>query len=196
MRWPRILVPITVSILFLAQLSAISPALEGRDLVATAQTGTGKTLDFVLPIIHLIAKQTSRSGVRAVILSPTRELAIQINETFAKMAVGTGIRATVVVGGLNERTQLQSIRKGAHVLIATPGRLYDFLSRRLVDLVGGGDVQRPAMLVSAGDHAVEQLLPGHRVLDGLELAAEAEPHRAFQPHATELSGGPGHDEER
>ena len=98
------------------QAQAIGPALEGRDLVATAQTGTGKTLAFVLPIIHLLAKQPS-PGIRAVILSPTRELAIQINETFAKMAAGTGIRAAVVVGGLNERTQLQSIRKGAQVLI-------------------------------------------------------------------------------
>src|SRR5579872_296329 len=116
------------------QAQAIGPALAGRDVVATAQTGTGKTLAFILPIIHLIAKQPSHTGVRAVILSPTRELAIQINEAFAKMAMGTGIRATVVVGGLNEGPQLQSIRKGAHVLIATPGRLYDFLSRQLVEL--------------------------------------------------------------
>jgi len=116
------------------QALAIGPALAGRDVVATAQTGTGKTLAFVLPIIHLIAKQPSHSGVRAVILSPTRELAIQINETFAKMAVGTGIRAAVVVGGLSEGPQLQSIRRGARVLIATPGRLEDFLNRQLVDL--------------------------------------------------------------
>jgi ATP-dependent RNA helicase RhlE len=118
------------------QALAIEPALAGRDVVATAQTGTGKTLAFVLPVIHLIAKQQSHTGIRAVILSPTRELAIQINETFAKMAVGTGIRAAVVVGGLNERSQLQTIRKGAHVLIATPGRLFDFLGRQLVDLGG------------------------------------------------------------
>ncbi len=116
------------------QALAIGPALSGRDVVATAQTGTGKTLAFVLPIIHLIAKQPSHTGVRAVILSPTRELAIQISEAFAQMALGTGIRATVVVGGLGEGPQLQSIRKGAHVLIATPGRLYDFLSRQLVNL--------------------------------------------------------------
>jgi ATP-dependent RNA helicase RhlE len=116
------------------QALAIGPALAGRDVVATAQTGTGKTLAFVLPIIHMIAKQPADSGVRAVILSPTRELAIQIHETFHKMAAGTGLRAAVVVGGLNERPQLQSIRKGAHVLIATPGRLDDFLSRQLVDL--------------------------------------------------------------
>ena len=119
------------------QAQAIEPALAGRDLIATAQTGTGKTLAFVLPIIHLIGKQPSPSGVRAVILTPTRELAIQISQTFALMATGTGVRATVAVGGLNERTQLQSIRRGAQVLIATPGRLYDFISRKLADL---GDV--------------------------------------------------------
>jgi ATP-dependent RNA helicase RhlE len=118
------------------QALAIGPALAGHDVVATAQTGTGKTLAFVLPIIDLIGKQPSRAGIRSVVLSPTRELAIQIHETFAKMAMGTGVRAAVAVGGLNERSQLQSIRKGAQVLIATPGRLYDFLSRQLIDLGG------------------------------------------------------------
>jgi ATP-dependent RNA helicase RhlE len=118
------------------QALAIGPALAGHDVVATAQTGTGKTLAFVLPIIDLIGKQPSRAGIRVVVLSPTRELAIQIHETFAKMAMGTGVRAAVAVGGLNERSQLQSIRKGAQVLIATPGRLYDFLSRQLIDLGG------------------------------------------------------------
>src|SRR3984957_12218755 len=118
------------------QAQSIEPALAGRDVVATAQTGTGKTLAFVLPIINLLEKETSRSGVRALILSPTRELAIQINETFAKIAMGTPVRTAVVVGGLNERTQLQCIKKGAQVVIATPGRLCDFLSRQLIDLRG------------------------------------------------------------
>jgi ATP-dependent RNA helicase RhlE len=118
------------------QAQSIEPALAGRDVVATAQTGTGKTLAFVLPIINQIEKDTSRSGVKALILSPTRELAIQINETFVKIAVGTPVRTAVVVGGLNERTQLQCIKKGAQVVIATPGRLCDFLSRQLVDLSG------------------------------------------------------------
>jgi len=120
------------------QALAIEPALAGHDLVATAQTGTGKTLAFVLPLIHLIGKQPARSGIRAVILTPTRELAIQISQTFALMAAGTSLRATVVVGGLNERMQLQAIHKGAQVLIATPGRLYDFISRKLVDFSGVG----------------------------------------------------------
>ncbi|MGA2153835.1 MAG: DEAD/DEAH box helicase [Bryobacteraceae bacterium] len=116
------------------QAQAIEPALAGTDLVATAQTGTGKTLAFVLPLIHLLGKLPPQTGIRSVILTPTRELAMQIHETFVKMAAGTGIRATVVVGGVSERTQLNSIRQGAQVLLATPGRLCDFLSRQLVDL--------------------------------------------------------------
>jgi ATP-dependent RNA helicase RhlE len=113
------------------QALAIEPALSGRDVVATAQTGTGKTLAFVLPLIQRLAHS---KGVCALVLSPTRELAIQINETFAKLAPGSGLRSAVIVGGMSERAQLQMVRKGAQGLIATPGRLYDFLSRRLIEL--------------------------------------------------------------
>ena len=116
------------------QARAIPPALAGRDVVATAQTGTGKTLAFVLPLLESLTQPPLASGIGAVILSPTRELAIQIHEVFVKLAAGTGIRAAVVVGGLSEHAQLQAIRAGAQVLIATPGRLCDFLQRRLVNL--------------------------------------------------------------
>jgi len=116
------------------QAQAIEPALAGRDVVATAQTGTGKTLAFVLPLIHLLADEPARDGVKAVVLSPTRELALQIHETFVMMSAGSQVRAAVVIGGVGENSQLQAIRKGAQVIIATPGRLYDFLSRGLVTL--------------------------------------------------------------
>jgi ATP-dependent RNA helicase RhlE len=116
------------------QAMAIEPALARRNLVATAQTGTGKTLAFVLPVIQVLGAHPGPRGIRAVILSPTRELALQINESFVQIADGTGVSAAVVVGGLSEKSQLQSIRKGAQVLIATAGRLYDFLSRGLVNL--------------------------------------------------------------
>jgi ATP-dependent RNA helicase RhlE len=118
------------------QSQAIEPALAGEDIIATAQTGSGKTLAFVLPLIQLLAKQGPPTGIRAVVLSPTRELAMQTHETFDKMAAGSGVRATLVVGGLGEAAQLKSIRGGAQVLIATAGRLYDFLGRRLVNLSG------------------------------------------------------------
>src|SRR5271166_4128904 len=75
------------------QALAIEPALAGRNVVATAQTGTGKTLAFVLPLVQSLLSEPAAKGVRAVILSPTRELAIQIHEAFAQIAHGTGIRA-------------------------------------------------------------------------------------------------------
>jgi len=116
------------------QAAAIGPALAGNDLVATAQTGTGKTLAFVLPVIEVLTGKGASSGIGCVILSPTRELALQINETFVKMAAGTGLRAAVVVGGMGEQPQLQAIRSGAQVVIATAGRFYDFLNRGLLNL--------------------------------------------------------------
>ncbi len=116
------------------QSQAIPPALAGHDVVATAQTGTGKTLAFVLPMLESLLKNRPGTGVSAVVLSPTRELALQIGEAFALMAAGTGIRAAVVVGGMSEHQQLMAIRRGAQVLIATPGRLCDFLERKLVNL--------------------------------------------------------------
>ncbi len=116
------------------QAQAIPPQLAGRDVVATADTGTGKTLAFVLPLLDHLGRKPLARGVSALILSPTRELAMQIGEVFTQLAPGTGIRAAVVVGGLSEPQQLQAIRRGAQVLVATPGRLADFLGRRLIQL--------------------------------------------------------------
>jgi ATP-dependent RNA helicase RhlE len=116
------------------QAQAIPAALAGRDVVATAQTGTGKTLAFLLPMVETLMKKAATRNIQSLILTPTRELAIQINEALITIAAGTGVRATVAVGGLNETTQLRSIRAGAQILIATPGRLCDFLQRRLVNL--------------------------------------------------------------
>ncbi len=116
------------------QAQAIPPATLGRDVVATAQTGTGKTLAFALPILQALSSKPLTPGPQAVILSPTRELALQIHDTFALLLSGTGIRAAVVVGGMSEAGQLKSIRQGAQVIIATPGRLCDFLDRKLVTL--------------------------------------------------------------
>src|SRR5580704_13763632 len=92
------------------QAQSIPQQLAGHDLVITAQTGTGKTLAFLLPMLERLAKTGRVPGVSALILTPTRELAIQINESFIKLAENTGFRAAVVVGGLNEQTQLQNIK--------------------------------------------------------------------------------------
>ena len=123
------------------QAQSPPPGLKGGDVVATAQTGTGKTLAFLLPIIvKLTASNVVKEGrkdaspIRALILAPTRELAQQISDSFAKMSVGTDLTSAVVVGGLSEQTQLNTLRRGAQIVIATPGRLEDFLSRRLIDL--------------------------------------------------------------
>lgn len=116
------------------QAQAIPPALAGRDVIATAQTGTGKTLAFVLPVVESFLNTPRSNVVQTLVLSPTRELAMQIQQTFEKIASGTGMRTVVVVGGVNEQTQLRTLRSGATVVIATPGRLCDFLDRKLVKL--------------------------------------------------------------
>ncbi len=117
------------------QAQSIPPALLGADVVATAQTGTGKTLAFLLPIlVKLTANEHEGKGIRSLILAPTRELALQIADSFAKMSVGTELRSAVVVGGMSEQTQLNAIRRGVQIVIATPGRLEDFMGRRLIDL--------------------------------------------------------------
>lgn len=123
------------------QAKAIPPALSGADVVATAQTGTGKTLAFLLPIIEKLLKPTTsqdarpqQSAIQALILSPTRELAMQIHAAFTDIAAGTGLKAAIVVGGMSEQTQINALRRGVHLVIATPGRLDDFLGRRLINL--------------------------------------------------------------
>src|SRR5580700_10109441 len=120
------------------QAQAIPPALLGLDVVATAQTGTGKTLAFSLPIIEILGRAGSGNQTgnkpQVLVLTPTRELAIQIYEAFTAIAINTGIRAAAVVGGMSEQKQLQAMRRGVHVVIATPGRLCDFLQRKLVAL--------------------------------------------------------------
>ncbi len=116
------------------QASAIPPALVGKDVLATAQTGTGKTLAFLIPMIERLAAQGSARKVSALILVPTRELAMQVHEQYEKLRERQAPPAALVIGGMSEQRQIQSLRKGASVVVATPGRLEDFLRRKLVDL--------------------------------------------------------------
>lgn len=117
------------------QAAAIPPALEGRDVLATAQTGTGKTLSFLIPIVEMMQKNDA-PGAQALILLPTRELAMQVERAFLAIRSNHKQTAALVVGGLAEQSQLQAIRRGARLIVATPGRLEDFLKRKLVRLDG------------------------------------------------------------
>lgn len=114
------------------QAGAIPPALEGRDILATAQTGTGKTLSFLVPLIERMPAGKSKNPA-ALVLLPTRELAMQVLEAYRKLTHNQG-SAALVCGGMNEGPQLQAIRRGARLIVATPGRLEDYLKRKLINL--------------------------------------------------------------
>ncbi|MGC2096851.1 MAG: DEAD/DEAH box helicase, partial [Candidatus Sulfotelmatobacter sp.] len=115
------------------QAQAIPCALEGKDVLATAQTGTGKTLAFLIPIIEMLQREPSQK-VRVLVLLPTRELAIQVNEEYEKLRGKQLSKAALVIGGVSEKTQIQAVRSGASLVVATPGRLQDFITRKLIDL--------------------------------------------------------------
>jgi ATP-dependent RNA helicase RhlE len=117
------------------QAACIPPALEGHDVLATAQTGTGKTLGFLIPIIEQMQK-TEGKGAQALIVLPTRELAMQVEQAFLSIRSNPSQTVALVVGGLAEHGQLQAIRRGARLIVATPGRLEDYIKRRLVKLDG------------------------------------------------------------
>ncbi len=115
------------------QERAISPALEGSDIIGTAQTGTGKTLAFIIPLIEMLHRQVSRQP-SALVLLPTRELAMQVAEQYEQLRSSRLRKAALIVGGLSEKTQIQAIRSGAGLIIATPGRLQDFIDRNLINV--------------------------------------------------------------
>jgi ATP-dependent RNA helicase RhlE len=119
------------------QSGAITPALEGKDVIGTAQTGTGKTLAFLIPIIEMLQHEISREAMRqtrALILLPTRELATQVHEQYQQLRSKGTPKAALVIGGVSEKSQIQGMRAGAGLIIATPGRLQDLISRKLADL--------------------------------------------------------------
>lgn len=119
------------------QEQAISVVLNGKDLLGIAQTGTGKTAAFAIPIIQQLDKPvlTNRKReIRALILTPTRELAIQIDECFTDYAKFTGLRNTVIFGGVNQRPQVDELKRGTDILIATPGRLLDLINQKHIKL--------------------------------------------------------------
>lgn len=118
------------------QQKAIPLILEGRDVLASAQTGTGKTAGFTLPLLQLLSegKALRHRPVRALVLTPTRELAAQVYENVKQYSAFLDIRSTVIFGGVNQKPQVAKLRNGVDVLIATPGRLLDLHNQRLLSL--------------------------------------------------------------
>lgn len=121
------------------QAAAIPPVLKGRDVLGCAQTGTGKTAAFALPILHRLSRKENRVNgrgrkIRTLVLAPTRELALQIGESFKTYGRHTAVRGTAIFGGVGQSPQVRALNKGVDVLIATPGRLLDLMQQGYVDL--------------------------------------------------------------
>jgi ATP-dependent RNA helicase RhlE len=120
------------------QANAITPALEGKDVIGTAQTGTGKTLAFLIPILEMLRAESSKNepskNISALVLLPTRELAMQVHEQYEQLRDKNMPKAALVIGGVAEKAQIQSLRSGCEFVIATPGRLQDFITRKFADL--------------------------------------------------------------
>ena len=119
------------------QVQAIPIVLKGTDLIGCAQTGTGKTAAFAVPILQLLSKNKSfdrKKKIRSLIVTPTRELAIQIEESFKAYGRYTGLTCTVVFGGVNQNPQTNALRNGVDILVATPGRLLDLMNQGFISL--------------------------------------------------------------
>ncbi|HEX2905807.1 MAG TPA: DEAD/DEAH box helicase [Phototrophicaceae bacterium] len=117
------------------QAQAIPHVLNGKDLVGCAQTGTGKTAAFALPILQrLMAAPSRQRGIRVLVLSPTRELASQIGESFSVYGRHTGLKNAVIFGGVGQQPQIEAVRRGLDILVATPGRLLDLMNQGWVRL--------------------------------------------------------------
>jgi ATP-dependent RNA helicase RhlE len=129
------------------QTQAIPHVMAGRDVLGLAQTGTGKTAAFALPILDRIVRNPKRGVTRALVVAPTRELAEQIHQSFADLGQATGIRSATVYGGVGMNPQIQALRRGTEVIVACPGRLLDLLSQ------GYGDLsQIETLVLDEADH--------------------------------------------
>ena len=116
------------------QTQTIPHILDGRDIVGCAQTGTGKTVAFVLPIIQTLDANPAKGYIRVLVLAPTRELAAQIDEEFDKFSQLSRLKHAVVFGGVGQQPQVDAIRRGVDILVATPGRLLDLMNQRIIRL--------------------------------------------------------------
>lgn len=119
------------------QFKAIPPIMNGEDVLAIAQTGTGKTAAFAIPVIDKIhrTKRSKKSpGIRALVMVPTRELAMQIDEVFAKLSLHTRVKSFALFGGVEQDHQIKRLQNGIDILIATPGRMFDLISQGYLDI--------------------------------------------------------------
>ena len=117
------------------QAQAIPAILEGHDLFGSAETGTGKTAAFALPLLELMRRRPStHRGIRTLVLAPTRELAVQIADSFRDYGKNIGIKYCVIYGGVSQHTQTAALRRGCDIVVATPGRLLDLMNQGFVKL--------------------------------------------------------------
>ncbi len=116
------------------QFKAIPPILKGEDVLAIAQTGTGKTAAFVIPVVNQLMIEKNQGGIRCLVMVPTRELALQISEVFELISKGSSLKVLCVYGGVEQDPQIKSLQKGVDILVATPGRMFDLASQGYISI--------------------------------------------------------------
>ncbi|WP_347840614.1 DEAD/DEAH box helicase [uncultured Draconibacterium sp.] len=135
------------------QFKAIPPVLKGEDVLAIAQTGTGKTAAFAIPVVHNIQQlkhQRKSQGISCLVMAPTHELAQQISGVFTSIARNTGVKTTVIIGGVSQDPQISRLKSGTDILVATPGRLFDLVSQQVIRLD-----QVKTLILDEADHMLD-----------------------------------------
>ena len=153
------------------QYKAIPPILKGEDVLAIAQTGTGKTAAFAIPVLHLLHERKKfqrREGIKCLVMVPTRELAIQITEVFEQLGRHTRVNTMCVVGGMNQEPQIAQLEKGIDILVATPGRMFDLVSQGFIRLN-----KIEILILDEADHMLEKGF----LMDIRQLIAQLPRHR-------------------
>jgi ATP-dependent RNA helicase RhlE len=174
------------------QQQAIPLVLQRKDLLGCAQTGTGKTAAFAIPILQILHEQKPLApGIKTLILTPTRELAIQIGESFVAYGKHTGIRHTVIFGGVSQLNQTNALKRGVDILIATPGRLLDLMTQgyiRLDKLQIFVLDEADRMLDMGFIHDVKKIIAKHIVLLGYYAAGDTETGECIADESCESRG--------
>lgn len=168
------------------QEEAIPPLLAGKDLLGCAQTGTGKTAAFAIPILQSLYREKhlakGPAKLRTLVLTPTRELASQIGSSFATYGANTGLRHTVIFGGVSQVPQVQQLKNGVDILVATPGRLLDLMNQKLISLENVG-----YFVLDEADRMLDMgfLRDVERVIEALPTKRQTMLFSATMPHEIE-----------